>query len=57
MLQLESSAMNRTVGQGHIFIDFVSSVHVYRGHIGRTKLLRETQSQVGFDLSGASILR
>ena len=40
MLQLGSSAMNRTEGQGHIFIDFVSSVQVYRGHTGRTILLR-----------------
>jgi hypothetical protein len=40
MLQLGSSAMNRTEGQGHIFIDFVSSVQVYRGHSCRTILLR-----------------
>ena len=28
--------MNRTEGQGHIFIDFVSSVHVYRACTART---------------------
>ena len=39
MLQLGSSALNRTEGQGHIFIDFVSSVQVYRGHSVRTILL------------------
>jgi len=46
MLQLGSSAINRTEGQGHIFIDFVSSVQVYRAHSVRTILLlyRETKS-------------
>ena len=39
MLQLGSSAIDRTEGQGHVFIDFVSSVQVCRGHTGQTILL------------------